>query len=105
MIHSDVPIFQNIGVLVNDTLFYPGDAFTIPAKPFQLLAIPVGSPWANVAEEVDYMKAVKPHQAFPTHNAHLSEIGLDGRNSWLSQAAEPLGTTYTYLHPGESLTV
>ena len=28
--HPDVPIVQNVGFMVDDEVFYPGDALTVP---------------------------------------------------------------------------
>ncbi len=102
---AESPIFQNIGVMVNSKFYYPGDSFTLPNKPVELLAAPAGSPWAKISEEFDFITAVKPRAVFPTHNAHLSEIGMQGRNNWLKQAADSVGSTYTVLEPGSSLSV
>ncbi|MGC5075433.1 hypothetical protein, partial [Escherichia coli] len=44
-IHSSIPIVDNVGVLVNDAFFYPGDSYTVPkGAHVALLAAPVGAP-------------------------------------------------------------
>jgi len=105
VIHESLPVWENTGVTVNETLYYPGDSFALPHMPVKILAAPAGSPWAKIGEEIDFITAIKPEQVFPTHNAHLSEIGLQGRDSWLKQAAEKVGAKYTVLKPGDSLSV
>lgn len=105
IIHETLPIFQNVGVMVNDILYYPGDSFTIPHKPVQLLALPAGAPWSKVSEEIDFLLAIKPKQAFPTHNAMLSDIGMNGRNNWFTKFASTIATEYTMLKPGDSLSI
>lgn len=103
IIHDSAPVWQNVGVMVNQTLYYPGDSFTVPDAPVEVLAVPAGSPWAKIGEEMDFVEAIKPAKAFPTHNAHLSEIGLSGRDNWLGQMCEKIGAQYIVLRPGESL--
>lgn len=75
IIHSSFPINQNVGVMINNTLYYPGDSFTNPAQAVKILALPVSAPWLKIAEAMDYLVAVNPEITFPTHNAILSEHG------------------------------
>jgi len=66
---------QNVGVLINELVYYPGDSFTLPNKPIDTLALPVAAPWSKFSETIDFLKAVKPRFAFPTHDAILSATG------------------------------
>jgi L-ascorbate metabolism protein UlaG (beta-lactamase superfamily) len=75
VIHPDVPVVPNVGYLVGGRLFHPGDAFTVPTEPVELLAVPAGAPWLKLAEAVDYLRRVGPRVAFPVHEKVLSEIG------------------------------
>ncbi len=43
VIHSSVPVVDNTGVLVNGRLFHPGDSYTVPDVPVEVLAAPVGA--------------------------------------------------------------
>ena len=60
VIHSSIPLVDNVGVMVNQTLFYPGDAFTVPPVPVDTLAVPAGAPWLKIGETMDYVTAVAP---------------------------------------------
>ena len=104
-VHRSRPRNQNVGVMINDTLYYPGDSFALPGVPIKVLALPTSGPWLKVAEMIDFAAAAKPAQAFGTHNALLSDIGHSMINSMAQQAVEAVGGTFTYLRPGESLTV
>ncbi len=105
-IHSSVQNLQNVGIFINEKLYYPGDSFFVPEEvAVEVLALPAGSPWSNVGEEMDFISAIKPKKVFPTHNAHLSEIGQAGRDSWLGGIAKETGSEYVVLKTGESLTV
>jgi L-ascorbate metabolism protein UlaG (beta-lactamase superfamily) len=104
VIHSSIPVIDNTGVLVNGRLFYPGDSYTDPGVPVEVLAAPVGAPWLKVAEMMDYVTAVAPRRAYPVHEATLSEIGYGMHTGRLREVVEPDGELVV-LAPGESLTV
>ena len=106
IIHPDFPRNQNIGVLVSGGFYYPGDSFTVPADvKVQTLAVPVSAPWLKMSEAIDFVRAVKPRQCFPTHNALLSDIGQASANQWIGRVCEPAGIGFSYLKPGESLEI
>jgi L-ascorbate metabolism protein UlaG (beta-lactamase superfamily) len=88
VIHSSIPKITNIGVLINDLLYYPGDSFTIPDQPIDALAIPVAAPWMKIGEAMDFLVAIKPRLAFPTHDAILSVEGKEIVDNLLSMAAK-----------------
>jgi L-ascorbate metabolism protein UlaG (beta-lactamase superfamily) len=94
MIHSSMPLIDNIGVFVNDTVYYPGDSFTLPNTPVDVLALPVGAPWLKMSECMDFLAAVKPLLAFPTHDAVLSVIGKSLPDHILPIVASKIGSEY-----------
>lgn len=104
VIHSSIPVIDNTGVLVNGRLFYPGDSYTDPGVPVEVLAAPVGAPWLKVAEMMDYVTAIAPRRAYPVHEATLSEIGYGMHTGRLREVVEPDGAL-VLLAPGESLSV
>ena len=67
--HRSIPLSANTGFMVGEQLFYPGDAFTIPGCPVDILALPVAGPWMKLWQAVDYALAVKPRIAFPVHDS------------------------------------
>ena len=87
-IHSTIPAIANLGVLINDTLYYPGDSFTLPSVPVDTLAIPAGAPWMKMSEAIDFLLAVHPRLAFPTHDALYSPVGNQFVDRLLGAAAE-----------------
>jgi L-ascorbate metabolism protein UlaG (beta-lactamase superfamily) len=72
VIHPDIPGIPNVGYLIADRFFYPGDAYTNPGRPVEVLAVPAGAPWLKIAEAVDYVRQVKPKVAIPVHDAVLA---------------------------------
>ncbi|WP_448005067.1 MBL fold metallo-hydrolase [Agromyces bauzanensis] len=103
-IHSSIPIVDNVGVLVNDRLYYAGDSFTVPeGVDVEVLAAPAGAPWMKIAESMDYVMAVAPRRAFPTHEMVLSQAGKALTNTRLGWATEQGGGEYVPLEPGDTL--
>ena len=97
VIHPDIPVVANLGLMIDDTVYYPGDSFTQPSKPVDVLALPVGAPWLKMNEVIDYLTAVKPRLAFPTHDAVLSDAGKSVSDALATGFAEKVGVTYQRL--------
>jgi hypothetical protein len=66
--HSSIPLSDNLGFFIDKRLWYPGDSFTDPKRPVEILALPVSGPWMKIGEAVDYALLVKPDIAFPVHD-------------------------------------
>lgn len=103
VIHESIPVVDNVGVMVDDTLFYPGDAFTVPPVAVGTLAVPAGAPWLKIAEAMDYVTTVAPKRTFPTHQMVLSKIGQGMANTRIKLVTEKAGGQFMPLEPGEWL--
>jgi len=104
VIHSSIPIVDNVAVLVNDALYYPGDSFTVPeGVEVDTLAAPVGAPWLKIGDAIDFVLAVRPRRAFATHEMVLSTVGKGMGGERLKWAVEQGGGEYVALEPGDSL--
>jgi L-ascorbate metabolism protein UlaG (beta-lactamase superfamily) len=67
-VYRDIPGCTNVAYLVDDGAFlHPGDSFTVPDRPVDVLAVAVDGPWLKLAEAVDYVRAVGPRVAVPMH--------------------------------------
>jgi L-ascorbate metabolism protein UlaG (beta-lactamase superfamily) len=105
IIHESIPLIQNTGVMVNNQLYYPGDSYTTPDQPVEILACPTSAPWLKIGEVMDFVAAVKPKQSFATHNALLSDLGHDLNNGRVKLVTEQFGGKFIYLKVGESLNI
>lgn len=95
---------HNIGVLVNDSFYYGGDALVQPeSKNIVVLAAPATAPWLKMSEAIDFVMAIKPQICIPTHNALLSAQGQQIADGWLGAACQKIGSRYESLQPGQSI--
>ena len=106
LVHASIPKVDNVGVMVNKTFYYPGDSFTTPdGAAVDVLAVPVSAPWLKTGESMDFLAAIKPRIAFPTHNGLHNDIAESISNQMLGSVAQSLGTEYKVLAANESLTI
>jgi len=106
VIHETIPVVDNVGVLVDDEFYYPGDSYAVPAgADVKLLAAPVGAPWLKIGEAMDFVLAVAPRRAFGTHDMTLSRIGLQMGRARLKWAVEQDGGEFLELEPGDGADV
>jgi len=105
IIHEGMPHVENVGVMINDLLYFPGDSLVAPDMDVTVLALPLSAPWLKVGEAIDFLTKVAPRQAFPVHEVVYSAAGQGMANRMLKAAAEKTQTEYIILQPGESLTI
>jgi L-ascorbate metabolism protein UlaG (beta-lactamase superfamily) len=103
VIHTSIPVVDNVGVMINNTVFYPGDAYTVPPVAVDVLAVPSSAPWLKIGEAMDYVLAVAPKRSFATHEMVNSVIGKNMAGARIQWATEQGGGEYFPLEPGESL--
>lgn len=104
VIHSSIPVVDNVGVLINEVLYYAGDSFTIPeGVTVDTLAVPASAPWLKIAEVMDYVMAIKPRKSFPTHEMLLSVVGKSMSNTRIKSATENGGGEFFALEPNDTL--
>lgn len=75
IIHNLIPQINNLGLMINNNVYYPGDSFTNPERPVKTLLLPVSAPWMKVSESIDFLNSLNPSIAIPTHDAILSDAG------------------------------
>lgn len=75
VIHSSIPVIENVGVRVNRVFAYGGDSLVPPPFATEVLGVPIGAPWSNVAQVMDFVLAARPRRAYLTHDGMLSAAG------------------------------
>lgn len=91
---------ENIGYLVDDALYHPGDSFTRPDREVHTNLVPISGPWFALPAAVEYTRSVKAEQTVGIHNALLTDIGLGMMKRWIGEAG---GRPYHGLTPGQSI--
>lgn len=104
VIHPDIPPVANVGYLVDETVYHPGDAYFVPDASVGTLLLPTSGPWMKIGEAADYVRAVRPEQVVQIHEMLLSEIGLNLAGMLLGENGLT-GVPLTVVPAGESLTV
>ncbi|SCL18878.1 L-ascorbate metabolism protein UlaG, beta-lactamase superfamily [Micromonospora rhizosphaerae] len=99
VIHPDIPVIENLGYLINDVVYHPGDSLVVPEDVQQVdtLFAPIHAPWSKFSEVVDFIRAVAPRRAYALHDGLLNSNGfavLDRQYTALSN------TEYQRLEPG-----
>ena len=75
-----IPRIANVGVLVRDgetTLFHPGDTYEYAPDGVDVLAVPLGAPWAKLSETVGFVQRVGAGIVFPIHDLTISDLAYD----------------------------
>ena len=66
----------NVGVTLTaggTTLFHPGDTYEYAPEGVDVLALPLGAPWAKLSETVDFVQRVAPTTVLPIHDLTIAE--------------------------------
>ncbi|MFJ3696302.1 MBL fold metallo-hydrolase [Streptomyces sp. NPDC090052] len=103
VIHPDVPRIPNIGFLVDEALFHPGDALTVPGTPVGTLLLPVHAPWSAVGDLIDYLREVAPRDAYAVHDGALNDVGTAMVEGFLGERGPGVPARYRRLVPGASV--
>ena len=96
--HPDVPPVDNVGFLIDDEVFHPGDALTVVEVP--TLLVPGQAPWMTVPDLIGYLRRMAPQRAYAIHDGLLNEWGLQVLDSVLESEAARLGADIRRLPSG-----
>jgi len=102
LIHPLIRTVDNLGYLVDDVVYHPGDSLVVPhglAAP--VLLAPIHAPWNKMAEVIDFVVAVRPRQVFQIHDGLLSAAGFRIIEKQVSAFAAKYGAEYRHLAVGE----
>ncbi|MGH3738744.1 MAG: MBL fold metallo-hydrolase [Micromonosporaceae bacterium] len=97
-VHGTEPDCANLGYVVDERLYHPGDSLYVPEAPVETLLVPVHASWLKTTEAIDFVNAIRPAHAYPIHEGQINERGLASVNDWFGKET----TGYRYLAPGET---
>jgi len=105
LIHPSIPVIANVGYVVEGAVYHPGDSFTVPTTPVELLLAPIHAPWSKVAEVIDFVVSVRAPRTIGIHDAGLSDIGRQLVETQVARIGGEHGSVYAPLPPGDSVEV
>jgi len=106
LIHSSIPVISNVGYLVGDAVYHPGDSYVVPNAIVEAVLVPINAPWSKLAEAMDFTVSVRASRAFQVHDGLLNDVGRGFYESQLARIGELYGTTrFQHLDAGESVTL
>lgn len=101
VIHPDLTPVANLGFLVENSVYHPGDSFDVPeGATVDTLFVPISGPWCKLSESVDFVRAVAPRRAIALHDHLLSHAGGDVYDGGMRRL---LACEYQRLEPGVSV--
>jgi L-ascorbate metabolism protein UlaG (beta-lactamase superfamily) len=103
VIHTSIPVIANVGYLIDDTIYHPGDSFAVPTAPVRTLLVPIHAPWSKVAEVIDFVIAVRARTVHQIHDAMLNDIGLGMVEGHVTRIGAQYGSEYVHLKVGDSV--
>lgn len=106
LIHPQIPVVANVGYLVDENVYHPGDSFAIPdGVGVRTLLVPIHAPWNKIGEVVDFVIGVRAPQAFPVHDALLNDLGRGLIEGHVTRIGAKYGSEYRHLSSGDSVEV
>jgi L-ascorbate metabolism protein UlaG (beta-lactamase superfamily) len=105
VIHPSIPVIANVGYLVDDAIYHPGDSFAVPDVAVQALLLPTNAPWSKVSEVIDFAVAVRAPKTFQIHDSLMTDVATAIVEGHISRIAAPFGVAYQHLAPAETVGV
>jgi L-ascorbate metabolism protein UlaG (beta-lactamase superfamily) len=103
LVHPEMTPVPNLGFLVEESVYHPGDSFDVPADArVETLFVPVSGPWLKLSESVDFIRAIAPRRVYALHDGLHNDRGhrvVDGSLTKLARCE------YARLEPGTAVSV
>ena len=104
LIHPSIPVIANVGYLLAESVYHPGDSLLVPPVPVRTLLLPMYAPWGKGAEVIDFAIAVRPSVAYQVHDGFLNDKGVALNQGLTEMIAGPYGVDFRRWADGESVT-
>lgn len=72
----DQPASPNLGYVVDDAVYHPGDALTLPDVAIDTVLVPLQASWLKTSEAAEFVRAVAAERAIGIHDAQVNERAL-----------------------------
>jgi L-ascorbate metabolism protein UlaG (beta-lactamase superfamily) len=105
VIHPAIPVIANVGYLIEESVYHPGDSFSVPSLPVQTLLLPTYAPWNKVSEVIDFAIAVRAPHVFQIHDSLITDIATNMIEGHIARLSGPFGVNFRHLAAAETITV
>jgi hypothetical protein len=102
--HALVPLVTNVGYLVNETVYHPGDSLVVPPVRVATALAPIHAPWSKISEVIDFVIGVRAAHVHQIHDGLLNEVGLKMAAGHLGRFAGMYGGEFAFLQQGDTVT-
>jgi L-ascorbate metabolism protein UlaG (beta-lactamase superfamily) len=103
VIHPEIAVIANIGYLIDESVYHPGDSFSVPSAEVTTLLLPTHAPWSKISEVIDFAVAVRAPQVFQIHDSLITAIAANMIEGHVGRISAPFGVTFQHLVPLESV--
>ncbi|WAC70115.1 MBL fold metallo-hydrolase [Microbacterium sp. SL75] len=101
-IHLDMPASGNVGYVIDQDVYHPGDSYYVPEENVTTLLVPLSGPFSRLDKIVDFIRAARPTRAIAIHDVLLTEMGKE----FLAQFITPLaGLELAVLRDNDSVQI
>jgi L-ascorbate metabolism protein UlaG (beta-lactamase superfamily) len=105
VIHPSVPVIANVGFLIDENVYHPGDSFAVPDVPVQALLIPTNAPWSKASEVIDFAVSVRAPRAFQIHDVLITDVYAAMVEGFIDRISGPFGVNFSHLKPTETVSI
>jgi L-ascorbate metabolism protein UlaG (beta-lactamase superfamily) len=88
-LHAEIidglPGCANVGYIIDNDVYHPGDALFIPTESVRTALVPTSGPWLKLSESIEFVRALTPVLAFSIHDALLNDLAMGMVDRWLEQ--------------------
>ncbi|SHH55126.1 Beta-lactamase superfamily domain-containing protein [Jatrophihabitans endophyticus] len=105
VIHPSIPVIPNLGYLIDDRVYHPGDSFAVPTAAVEYLFAPTHAPWSKIGEVIDFVVAVRAPRVSNLHDSLLTDVGRTMVEGHVTRIGAEYGSEFTHLAPAETVDV
>jgi L-ascorbate metabolism protein UlaG (beta-lactamase superfamily) len=90
----------NLGYVVDDAVYHPGDALHVPGDCVETVLVPMHGSWLKTGEAVDFLRAAAPARAIGIHDGQINDRAVHSVGRWLGSYS---GVDYRWVAPGTTI--
>ena len=102
LIHPTIPMVANVGYLIEDAVYHPGDSLIVPPTAVSTLLVPLHAPWSKVGEVIDFVVSVRAAHVHPIHDALINDLGRGVVEAHVARIGAEHGSEYATWRAGDT---